>query len=235
MRNGSAAKIQTPFDLQPGLALDYLRHQLAQHDLLGEVLRANHEVGPTSGGAARHTNDDREHDDRSKNDPVAPRSSARIRQMSGGRQCGVGRQRQDRRRQRAGENHRRVHHRQAAEDVVAQATGADGRGDGRRAHTNHHGDAQTRHDRWQRERPLDLPQDLARGQAHRDRALHHRGRHALQPGDGAAQYRQHRVHSQRQQGRACANTANERQRDQEPEQGQARYGLCEVREANDRP
>ena len=79
----------------------------------------------------------------------------------------VERQRERRRRNRAGEDHRRIDHRQPAEDVLAEAAGADRRGDRRGADANDRRDADAGDDRRQRQRQLDLPEQLARRHAER--------------------------------------------------------------------
>ncbi len=162
------------------------------------------------------------------------RSPARIGDAAGQRQRGVARERQQRRRNRAGKNHRRVDHREAAEDVVTKSAGANRRRDGGRADANHHGDAKARHDRRQRERPFDLRQHLAGRQAHRDRAFDHRRRHTLNAGDRAAQHRQDGIDRERDERGARADAADERQRNQETEQRQAWNGLRQVGERDDR-
>ena len=71
--------------------------------------------------------------------------------------------REQRRGNGAGQDHGRVHHRQAPEDVLAEAAGADRRSDRGGADADHRGHANAGDDRRQRERQLDLPQHAARG------------------------------------------------------------------------
>ena len=80
----------------------------------------------------------------------------------GERQPAVERQRQDRRRDRTGEDHGRIDHREAAEDVLAEPAGADRRRNRRRPHANHRGDTDARDDRRQRQRQLHLTEQLPR-------------------------------------------------------------------------
>ena len=164
---------------------------------------------------------------------TARRAAPRIGEPSRQRKRAVAAERQQRGRDRAGEDHRRIHHRQAAEDVVAEPAGADRRRNRRGADANHHRDAQARHDRRQRQRPLHL-RSTCRGVRPIATAHSMTARHALNAGDGAAQNRQDRVQRQRHQRRARADAADERQRDQESEQREARNGLRQVGERDDR-
>ena len=76
------------------------------------------------------------------------------------------------------------------------------------------------------------PQQLARRHAHRDAGLDDRAVEAAQPGDGRADDRQQRVEGQRDERRARPDAADERQRQQESEQRQARDRLRDVRQTS---
>ena len=94
--------------------------------------------------------------------------------MDGSRQNSehaVGEQRQDGRRQRAGEHDDRIDHREAAEDVIAKTAGANRRRDGCRPDTDDRRHTDTRQDGRRRQRQLDEAEDLARRHAHRHGAL----------------------------------------------------------------
>ena len=92
----------------------------------------------------------------------------------------VGAERQRRRRNGAGQDRRGVDHRQAAEDVLAEAARADRRGNRRRADADHRGHANAGDDRRQRERQLDHEQQLPRRHAHRHAGFDDRRVEALQ-------------------------------------------------------
>ena len=83
----------------------------------------------------------------------------------------------NRRRQCAGEDHRRVDHRQTAEDVVAEAAGANRRRDRGRPDADDDRHAQPRYDRRQGQGPFHAAQHLARCQAHGNSALNDRRGH----------------------------------------------------------
>ena len=218
------------------LPLDHLREDLPEHDLLGEVLRADDDVAPVRRvrrpTAPRAVDTDQDHGNATTRRSVDRRRGSAM--PAGQRERGVAGEREQRRRNRAGEDHRGVDHREAAEDVVAKPARADRRRDRGRADADHDGDAQAGHDRRQRQRPLDLREHLPRRQSHRHRALDHRRRHALNARDRSAQDGQDRIDRQRHERRARADAADERQRDQESEQGQARDRLRQVGERDDR-
>ena len=139
-----------------------------------------------------------------------------------------------RRRNRAGQDHRRVDHRQAAEDVLAQAAGAD-RGRNRRgADADDCRDADAGHDRRQRQRQLDLPQQLPRRHAQRGPRLDERAVDRSHPRHRRADDRQQRVDDQHGDRDPRAEAADERQRQQEPEHRQARDRLRHVGEPDER-
>ena len=136
-----STQIQLPDDSQ-AVGLDGLRQELAQDDLLGEVLGTHDDrvvARPCVPGAGQ--NGDQEHARcrhwRDDDGPAVHRPDAPL--QPGDR--GVGRQRERRGRNGACQNRCRVDHRQPAEDVLAQAAGADGRRDRGSAHTNDRRDA----------------------------------------------------------------------------------------------
>ena len=142
---------------------------------------------------------------------------------------------QERGRDRPRQDETRVHGGQAAEDVGAEASGADGRGDGGGAYRHDRGDAHAGQDHGQGEGQLDQAQPLARRHAHPGRRLEHRGVDLLDAGHGVAQDGKERIEHERHDGRAHADAADERHRDQEAEEGEARDGLGEVGEGQDGP
>ena len=77
-------------------------------------------------------------------------------------------QRQERGGNRAGQDDRRVDHRQAAIDVLSESAGANRRRNRRRSDADDRRHANAGDDGRQRQRQLDLPQQLARRHAHRD-------------------------------------------------------------------
>ncbi len=79
-----------------------------------------------------------------------------------------------------------------------------------------------------------LSQDLTRRHPHRRSALQHRPIDTLQPRHRRSHDRQHGVERERNQRRARAYPANERQRNEKAEQRQAWHRLGEVRERNQR-
>ena len=133
-------RLKLPLDAQPGLALDRLRHQLAEDVLLGEVLRADDDRRPTIRArrarprAARPRPRPRGDGGRGA-ERIAP--PALRQQPLQPQQRAVHGEREQRRRNRAGQDDRRVHHRQAAVDVLAEAAGADRRRDRRRPDADH--------------------------------------------------------------------------------------------------
>ena len=88
--------------------------------------------------------------------------------------------------------------------------------------------------RRQRQRQLDVPQQLASGHPHRDAGFADRPSMPLQSRDRGAHDRQQSVEDQHHERRARADAANERHRQQEAEHRQARHGLDQVRDADER-
>ena len=144
------------------------------------------------------------------------------------------RQRQRRRRHRAGEDHRRIDHRQPAEDVFAEPAGADRRGDRRGADADDRRDADAGDDRRQRQRQLDLPEQLARRHAERRPGLDQRAIDAAHARDRRPDDRQQRVEDQHDDRDARAEAADQRQRQQESEHRQAGNRLDDVGEPDER-
>ncbi len=107
-------------------------------------------------------------------------------------------QRQHRRGEAAEQNEHPVLGLQACEDVVAEAGLADRRRQRRGAdHPDRRGADARHHDR-QRQRQFDGEQRLPRRHADALRRFQDRRIDALQPGDGVAQHRQHRIERERQ-------------------------------------
>ena len=108
----------------------------------------------------------RQHDRGDRDRPHAarpPDSIARRMPRSSEHQRAVEGEREQRRRDRAGEDHRRLDHRQAAEDVLAEPAGADRGRDRRGADADDRRDADAGDDRRQRERQLDAAESSWRG------------------------------------------------------------------------
>ena len=135
----------------------------------------------------------------------------------------------------AGEDHCAVHHREAAEDVLAEAAGADRGGDGRRAHADHGGDANTRNDGRNRQRQLDQQQQLPRRHSHRDPGLNDRSIQILQSGHRRPDNREQRVERERDERGTRPDATDEREWQQEPEEREARNRLRNVGEEQQRP
>jgi hypothetical protein len=89
---------------------------------------------------------------------------------------------------------------QAAEDVVAEAGGADGRRERGHADAPDGGGSHARQDHRQRERQLDEAQALSRRHADAVRRLAHGRVHAPEAGDRVAQDRQQAVEHEAQEG-----------------------------------
>ena len=151
-----AAQVQPTLDAQAGASLDRLRDDLAEDELLGEVLRAHDDdVGilrrvaalPAAAPAGRATAATAE---------ALARRGARARRAERCRPSHNSPPSTTSARQRgrngAGQDDRRVHHRQAAVDVLAQSAGADRRGNRRRADGDDGGDADPGDDLGTRER-----------------------------------------------------------------------------------
>ena len=122
--------------------------ELAEDDLLGEVLRADADHGVARGRRERRCRRD-EPGRRPAPRPAATASGLRERAADAQRALGeqqraVDGQRQQRGRHGPGEDHGRVDHRQAAEDVFAEAAGADRGGDRRGADADDRRDADAR-------------------------------------------------------------------------------------------
>ena len=126
---------------------------------------------------------------------------------------------------RAGENHRGIDHRQTAEDVLAEAAGTDGGGDGCRADGNDRRHSNAGDDRRQRQRQFHLPQQLHRRHAEGRAGLDQRAIDRRQTGRRRANDWKQRIHDQHDDREAGSETADERQRQQEAEHGQAGDGL----------
>ena len=216
--------------------LDPLRQQRRQHILLGEGLGAD-DIGAvrTRQRGAERRRDQCQHAGKSGDDPhMAAQAQAGLDQ----RQQLVDDQRQDRRRDAAEQDEHPVLGLQSGEDVVAEAGLADRSGQRRGADHPHRGGADAGHDDRHRQRQLDHGQRLAWRHADALRRLQDGGIDALQPGNGVAQHRQHRIQRQRQhrgqeaeggefEAEPPARDARERQqqRIEQRQQGEARNGL----------
>ncbi len=104
--------------------------------------------------------------------------------------------RDQRRRHRAGQDEHIIVGAQTAKNIAAQAAGIDGRGDGRRADADHRGDAHAGDDHAQRQRQLDLQQQLAVGHAHAAASFTNRRVDITDTGKSIADDRQERVEHQ---------------------------------------
>ncbi len=132
---------------------------------------------------------------------------------------------------------------QPREDVVAEAGLADRRRERRGADHPHSGGADACHDDRQRQRQLHREQGLPRCHADALRRFDQRAVDAVQPGDGVAQHRQHRIERERQHGRQKAESGEaeaepaerqrrqrEQQRIEQGEQCEPGHGLHDARE-----
>ena len=115
-----------------------------------------------------------------------------------------------------------------------EPAGADGGGNRRRPDADDRGDADARDDRRQRQRQLDLPEQLPRRHAERHAGLDERRVDGSNAGDRRAHDRQQRVDDEHGDRHARAEAADERQRQQEAEHRQARHRLRGVDEPDDR-
>ena len=154
---------------------DRLREDLAEHDLLGEILRADDDR-PSRRASASHST------------PPPPMTAAATlaaaaRAAAAGASAARARASASRpsttsASAAAGIAPARiivgVDHRQPAEDVLAKSAGTDRRGDRRGADADHRGDTNSGDDRRQRQRQLDHEQQLPRRHAHRHAGLEHR-------------------------------------------------------------
>ncbi len=95
----------------------------------------------------------------------------------------------------AGKNDLVVDHGEAAKNIFAQTTSADGGGDSGESDGNDGGNAHARDDDAKGQREFYLPEKLAVGHAHAASGLDHSGIHAFDAGVGAADKRQERVHA----------------------------------------
>ena len=140
----------------------------------------------------------------------------------------VGDERHQRRRNGAGEDDAVVDHRDAAKDELAEAAGADRGRDGRDPDGDDGGDADSRQHHRQRQRQLDLPEKLARGEAHRDGGFADRRADAGDPDIGVANDGQQRVQRERDDGQTVGTRAQPGQRQQQSEERQAGNGLDDI-------
>jgi len=134
-------------------------------------------------------------------------------------------------RQGAGQDQGRVGHRDSPEDQLAEAAAADQRRQCGHADDQNGCCPDAGHDNGQSHRQFDHPQDLQRSHPHAGSGLDRRRVDPGDPGIGVAQDRQQSVNGQRDDGRYFADSE---QRNHEPQQGQARYGLEHRRHADDR-
>src|SRR6266446_442253 len=146
-------------------------------------------------------------------------------------QC-VSQQREQRGGDGACEDQGVVHRRHAAENVDAEPARADRRGNRRDPHTHHGGDAHAREDDAGSEGELDEPQQLTISHAHSPTRLAHRGVHAGNPRVGVADNGEERVDDERGD---SGPRADPEHRNQEPEEGETRDGLEDIRDAEHRP
>src|SRR5271166_5899675 len=132
---------------------------------------------------------------------------------------------------RSGKQQGIVHQRHSSKDKRAQPPGSDGRGnccdpdgdDRRRPHT--------RKNHRQPQRKSHPKKYLCPSHPHGFRRFQHRRINFRQAHIGISQDRQQRVKRQRHDGRALPNSPNKRNRNQEPEQRQARNGLKNPRDS----
>ena len=117
---------------------------------------------------------------------------------------------------------------------LSEPTGANRRGDGRRADTNHRGNANARDDRRQRQRQLHLPEQLTRRHAERRPGLDERGVDRPDAGNRGPDDRQQRVDDEHGDGHPRTEAPDERQRQQEAEHREAWHGLRRVDQPDDR-
>jgi hypothetical protein len=120
---------------------------------------------------------------------------------------------------------------EAAKDVCAEAARADSRRDGRHPDRDHGRDAHARQYHVQRQRKLHLPQYLSLAHPHRDRRLADVFVHAFDARHGVANEGQQRVEHERDDGRARADAAEQRKRDEETKERETRHGLQHARDA----
>src|ERR1043166_8429393 len=153
----------------------------------------------------------------------------------------IGRERQERRRNGAGQDQRIVVHPKTAEDIAAEAAGVDRRRDRRGADRDHRRDANARNDNAEGQRHLDLQEQLPVGHAESPARLADRRIDAVDAGEGVADDRQERVERERRDRRARADAADNAdmkqiniEGNQKAEQREARHRLHDVGEAEDR-
>ena len=210
-----AAEIQSSLHTNAA-RFERLREHLAKENLLGEVLRpdANRCLSPKVGNHDPDRRRDRSHHHRSRQPRATARTSADPGADGAFRECepGVERQRQHRRWNRAGKDHGGIDHRQSSEDVFPESSGADRRGNRRRAHANHGRDANAGHDRGKRERQLDLTKQLPWRHPERGAGLDERGVHRTDSGNRRTHDGEQRVDDENGDGDAGAETTDERQR-----------------------
>jgi hypothetical protein len=145
VRDSGTAKIESPLDGE-AFPLDHLRNQFAEDDLLREILRADNDVFAVANSRRPNCRTRRCNEHQCQDHAGTHRASSGIGKTPGERERAVTGKRQERCRNRTGENHRGIHHRQDAEDVVAEAARADRRCNRRRADADHHRHAKARHD-----------------------------------------------------------------------------------------
>ena len=203
------------------LGLDRLREQLPEHHLFGEVLGTDDDR--RRGARGRRPCQRADQRDPRGCDGSGPPGRRPPATHPALQPCEppVSEERERRRRDRARENRRAVHHRQPAKDVFAQSARADCGGDCRRPHADHRGDPEPRQHRRHGKRELDHEKQLPRG-------IDHGPIEALKATDRRSNDRQKRVHGQRDERRARPDAADERQRKEKPEQREAGDRLRDV-------
>ena len=231
-----AAEVEPPVDRQPAVPLEGLRHELAEQDLLGEVLRPDDDC-------ARAPRRERERDGgeghqqerasaRAAVDRPTPAPPARAPLQQ--RERAVRKQRERGRRHGSREDH--------GGDPPSTGRGRCTRR-ARRPRSPPRSSPCPRRPRSRRGcRPASRarraaarqPQQLERPHAHRERRLAHSRIDALKARDRGPHDRQHGIEHQRDDRRARADPADEGQRQQEPEERQAGDRLNEVGEPENR-
>ena len=132
------------------------------------------------------------------------------------------------------QNHGRVHHRETAIDVLAEAARANRSSNRRGADADDGRDADAGDNRRQRQRQLHLPQQLARGHPHRDAGLANRRVDPAESGDRCPHDWEQPVQNQHDERRARADAADERHGEEKAEHRQAWDGLHDAGDGHQR-
>jgi len=116
---------------------------------------------------------------------------------------------------------------------LSEAARADCGGNRRRPDAHDRSDADAGDDRGQRQRQLHEAKQFPRRHAHRHARLSDGGSNPIHPRQRCADDWQQAVQNQHDDGRARADAAKQRDRQQKAEHGQARDGLDDVRQCHD--